>query len=103
MRVYVTTIRPVAEYAANILHPMLTLEQSHLIERQQDLALKFIYGIKTSAGKCRKRSGLQTQAQRRFVACKNFAELALESERFRRWFSERPPPVHTQRVGVLYE
>ena len=92
LQVYVSTIRPVAEYASVALHSMLTFEQSRLIERQQDKALQFIYGVGISAEKMRKMADLETLAKRRFKACKKFAERALDSEKFRHWFPMRPVP-----------
>ena len=82
VHVYVTTIRPVAEYASVIMHPMMNLEQSRILERQQSKALQFIYGVGISARKMRLKAGIKTLAERQFDACKNFAEKALDSDRF---------------------
>ena len=78
----------------------MTDEQDDLLERQQNLILKYIYGPKISAGKMRVMSGLPTLRQRRIDICDRFAEKAKDSPRFSRWFPKktvgRPP-----RKGVV--
>ena len=74
IKVYKTCIRPCADYAWAVLHPMLSLEQSELIEAQQTNALWNIYGFGITAAKMRKRSGMPTLAERRFSSCKRFAK-----------------------------
>ena len=51
VRVYKSSIRPVAEYASAVIHPMLNNDQSYQIERQQNQALKLIFGPGISAKK----------------------------------------------------
>ena len=86
MRVYKTVVRPVAEYCAVVYHSQLTDEQDSLLERQQNHALKLIYGPGISAGKMREKAGLPTLRQRRVDLCDKFAAKAAVSERFRHWF-----------------
>ena len=100
---YESTIRPVAEYASVVLHSMLSAEQSDIIERQQNHALKLIFGTKLSAEKMRKLSGVRKLSERRFDACKKFAQKASESQRFGPWFKKRPAPIHSRRASVSYE
>ena len=57
VRVYTSCIRPCAEYAAVVLHPMLSAEQANLIEMQQTQALRNIFGYGVSARKMRQRAG----------------------------------------------
>ena len=94
VRVYTINIRPVVEYCAVIFHSQMTDEQDELLERQQNLVLKYIYGPKISAGKLRELSGVPTLRQRRIDICDKFAKKAKDSARFARWFpkkcSDRP-------------
>ena len=59
VQVYKTTIRPSAEYASPAWHSMITACQSESLERQQNQAMKNIYGVGLSARKMREKSGLQ--------------------------------------------
>ena len=43
IKVYTSLVRPVIEYACQVWHPGLTIEQTHLIESVQERALKMIY------------------------------------------------------------
>ena len=93
-----------AEYASVAWHSMLSLEQTTVIERQQNKALQFIYyGIGFSAEKMQKMSGLETLAARRYKACKKFAERCLENNRFSGWFPERPDQDRARRETAAYE
>ena len=79
--VYATCIRPVAEYDSVVLHPMLTDEQTVRIERQQNQALKMIFGDDISAKKMRKKAGLDSLGDRRLEACRKFAKNSINNPR----------------------
>ena len=53
VKAYTSTIRPSAEYASPVWHPLVTIGQSEHIERQQTQALKNIFGAGISARKMR--------------------------------------------------
>ena len=86
VRVYSSSIRPVAEYASQILHPMLTDSQSYHIERQQNQALKFIFGAGISAEKMRKRANIESLEKRRENVCLKFAKKTKDNGLFPDWF-----------------
>ena len=52
---YKTHIRPVVESNSVIIQSMMSAEQSEILERQQTLALRMIYGPGISARKMRER------------------------------------------------
>ena len=86
VKVYTTNVRPLVEYCAVVFHSQMTDEQDELLERQQNHALKIIYGLNISAGKMRETAGLTTLRQRRIHLCDKFAEKAAASDRFKSWF-----------------
>ena len=80
---------------------MLSQEQTNF-ETQQTNALPNIFGFGISGAKMRKRSGIPTLAERRFCACKKFAESLSTSARFAHWLPKRQPSAYAQRSGVDY-
>ena len=102
VRVYRSCIRPCAEYAAVVLHPMLTDEQTECIEAQQTNALRNIFGYGVSASRMRSKAKIQTLAERRFAACKKFAQQLAGSPRFAHWVEQRPVAGHARRSKVTY-
>ena len=90
IQAYVSVIRPVAEYASPAWHPLLTIEQSEKIERQQTQALKNIFGLGMSANKMRTKAGLDRLWVRREGAVKNFAQKNQNNKRCAEWFAMRP-------------
>ena len=62
---------------------------SAALERQQNQALKNIYGIGLSARKMREKAGIKTLYSRQEDATLKFAEKAVKSERFGVWFPRR--------------
>ena len=101
-KVYTTIIRPVVEYAAAAWHPMLTVEQSEELERQQTQAMKNIVGPGISAAKMRDMLNIELLATRRKKAVIRFATRCIDSERFGGWFPVRPEPMYPRREGVNY-
>ena len=89
VRVYKSVIRPTAEYCAAAFHSQMTDEQDEILERQQSHALKLIFGPGISAGKMREMAGIMTLRQRRIDICDKFANNAVKSPRFQRWFPLR--------------
>ena len=73
VRVYCAYMRPIAEYAAVAWGSMITKEQAGLLERQQNQALKNIFGLGISARAMRERAGIKTLCERRKAAALKFA------------------------------
>lgn len=86
--VYVTTIRPIVENASVVWHPMLTVNQTMLLERQQTQALRNIFGEGLSARKMQERASIQPLHTRKVNACYKFAYKCRTSEKFQSWFPE---------------
>ena len=102
-RVYLSIIRPVAEYAAVAWPSMLSLEQSNELERQQTQALKNILGPGISAAKMREKLGVELLAVRRErAAVIKLASKCASSSRFCGWFPMRLQPSYPRREGVSY-
>ena len=103
VRFYKNMIRPAAEYAAPAWHSMLTASQSALIERQQSLALRNIYGTGQSAAKMRALADLPLLAKRREEATLKFAKKCLTNKRSENWFESRPQPRFARRLSLQYD
>ena len=101
-KVYCSVIRPSAEYAAVAWHPMITMEQSDSIEKQQVMALKNILGVGISAEKMRSQLNIERLSERRGRRMMNFAVKCAESERFCDWFPQRTAPLYSRREGISY-
>ncbi len=71
--VYCSTIRSVLEYAAEVWHPGLTIEQSNCIEHIQERAMKIIYPT-VSYTTAIKKSDLEFLSHRRETLCKKLFE-----------------------------
>ena len=68
---------------------MLRQEQSNSIEKQQNQALKNIYGLGVSGAVMRSRAKIETLSHRRRKALEKFTRKNLNSPRFQNWFQER--------------
>ena len=88
-----------AEYCAVVFHAQMTDEQDETLERQQNFAMKLIFGTGISAGKMREKSGLPTLRNRRVELCDKFAEKAAASTRFGRWFPLKQSRRSTRNQG----
>ena len=106
VRVYVSMIRPTAEYCSSVFHAMITQGDSDELERVQSQALKVIYGWRHSYASLLELSGLDRLDKRRET---NFASLALkmsESRRFASWFPvkiarhNQPRTTHVERYKL---
>ena len=102
VQVYKTTIRPSAEYASPAWHSMITACQSESLERQQNQAMKNIYGVGLSARNMREKSGLERLWMRRETACEKFAIKNESNVRCNGWFVKRPEPQYARRIGATY-
>ena len=102
VQAYASAIRPVAEYASPVWHPLLTVGQSETLERQQVQALKNIYGVGMSARKMRAKSGLDRLWARRETACQRFAKKNLFNARCAGWFELRENIAYPRRAGTTY-
>ena len=86
VKVYKSSILPLADYCDVVYHSQLTDEQDLLLENAQVGALKRIFGFKNSARSLRKLADVKTLRERRVSHCDKFARKCLESDRFSRWF-----------------
>ena len=102
IHVYITFIRPIAEYAAPSFQSMLTQEMINKLERQQARALKIIYGFHHSYRKTLEMSGLPTLQDRRIILTDKFALKLAASEKHKHLFPERPSAQRRARNGNVY-
>ena len=79
---YTANIRPVAKYAVPAFHSMIPEYLSDLLEQQQTLALKNIYGVGRSLESMRKEAGLETLKDRRESATKKLTQKSQKNIRF---------------------
>ena len=86
VRVYMSSIRPLAEYCCPAFHSMMTDEQDQLLENAQVGALRAIFGYGLSARKLRQEADIETLRQRRIDLTDRFARKAATSSRFAHWF-----------------
>ena len=100
--VYKTIIRPVAEYGAVVFHSSLTEEQTNLIERCQNNALKCIYGAGLSAREMREKAEITTLHDRRNTLVNKFASKCASNPHFARWFPLKQSR-RSERKGVRKE
>ena len=86
VKVYTSSIRPLAEYCCPVFHSMMTDEQDQALENAQVGALRAIFGYGLSARKLRQKAEVETLRQRRIELTDRFARKALNSPRFAHWF-----------------
>ena len=103
VRVYTTVIRPVLDYGSVVYHSSLTDEQDELLDRQQNQALKCIYGPGISGRRMREMAGLTTLRQRRIDQCDKFAAKCLASDRFSDWFPTKKTRRSARKAGKCEE
>ena len=60
LRVYVSMVRPLAEYCSSVFHALITKTDSDEFERIQAQSLKVIYGRRHSSSELLELSGLET-------------------------------------------
>ena len=87
VKIFLSLVRPVADFAAPIYHPMLTKKQSDAIEKIQMRAFKIIFGNTVSYRQVLASTGLQTMHERQEQLLHTFAEKTSNNKRFSHaWF-----------------
>ena len=86
VRVYKSSICPLAEYCCPAFHSMMTDEQDQQLENAQVGALRAIFGYGLLARKLRQKAGVETLRQKRIDLTDKFARKAANSLRFGKWF-----------------
>ena len=89
VKVYTSTIRPLADYCSVVYHSALSDEMDEALENAQNGALRIIFGPRMSARKMREASGLDSLRNRRIEQCDRFADKAERNPRFSHWFPKR--------------
>ena len=103
LKIYLTVLRPVLDFAAATYHPILTKQQSDLLEALQKRASKIIFGFDSSYANLVGEGKLELLADRRRQICTNFAAKAATNEIFSsRWFPRREKPEHHLRHPQMY-
>ena len=100
LAVYISMIRPVAEYCHVVFASMITKRDSEELERIQAQALKSIYGWKISYRKLLLRSGLDRLDTRRHNAFLEFAKKLSSNSRYSSWFPKKVYRHHSPRPGA---
>ena len=99
VKVYRSTILPLADYCCPAYHSMTSDLQDQQLEQTQVGALRRIYGYKIPANTLREVSGLSTLRERRINLTDKFARKCLTSDRFSKWF----PKADGRRSGSSSE
>ena len=86
VRVYKSSVRPVADYCDTVYHSMLTDEMDEELDRLQNHALRIIFGFGIGGRRLRELAGVTTLRERRVQHCDAFAAKCLKSDRFKIWF-----------------
>ena len=80
--VFMTTIRPVIEYACPVYNHMLTGSQIETLEAMQRRCFKIIYGHQTSYREARERSGAPLLSERRKTIVEKFTHKTANDPRW---------------------
>ena len=96
VKVYCSTLRPIADYCAPAYHSMLTDQQDQLLEGAQTKALRAIFGYGISARKMRQMADITTLRARRIEATDKFARKCLTNPRFCHWFPKKSGRTSTR-------
>ena len=89
VRMYTSYIRPSIEYSLPIYHSMLSGEQERTLEKQQNFALRNMFGFQHSNRQLLEMSGLPTLKERREKATLKFAQKTFNNPCFSHWFPRR--------------
>ena len=103
VRVYVTMIRPVAEYDCVVYHSSLTDQQDEVLDRLQNQVLKCVYGPGISGRKMCAMAGLDTLRKRCEDICDKFAAKCSKDPRFEHWFPQRKGRMSSRLAGKKKE
>ena len=101
--VYTTVLRAVLDYASPTYHPLLTGQQTVLLESLQKRAAKIIFGFNTSYAAVIEEGHLEPLESRRRTLCLNFARKAAANARFAHWFPARTLPEYGLRNPNKYQ
>ena len=93
VRVYKTSIRPVADYLDVVYHSLLTDEMDEELDRLQNWALQIIFGPKLVGRRLRTLAGVTTLRQRRVEHCDKFASKCAKLPRFEHWFPKKQSSI----------
>ena len=97
--IYSGFVRLLAEYAAPILHPGITVDQSISIERIQKRACKIIMGKEyVSYYEALQDCKLHSLSQRRDDLCLNFFKSLMSSDKFAQWVPPTRGSVHKRNL-----
>lgn len=94
-------VPPISEYASPVWHPVITNEQSDLLEREQTQALKNVMGLGTSTQKMHTALKLPTLAEWRKISLKKLASKCAGSSKFGHWFLTRPTSLYELETYIL--
>ena len=101
-RIYLSTLRPVLDYASPTYHPLLTGQQSAQLEALQKRASKIIFGFERSYEDVISSGDQELLQTRRENLCLNFARKAASNPAFAHWFPERGETGHNTRHPEKY-
>ena len=87
-RLYRIYIQPIIEYCSTVYHPMLSQEQSELIESCQRKVFELAYGKVSYSGAVREKK-IETMRSRRERASDKFVSKAVKNRKFASWFPRR--------------
>ena len=103
LKVYLTVIRPIIEFAAVTYGPMLTSELSDCIERLQLRVMKIIFGLTVSYRSVLETLQIKTLKERRHDLLCKFAEKTVKNPRFSsKWFPLSNASQHNTRFKKRY-
>ena len=100
VRVYTSSVRPVADYCDVVYHSMLSDEMDKELDRLQNHALWIIFGFNIGGKRLRELAGVTTLRERRIQRCDSFAAKCLSSDRFGSWFPLRQGRRSTRNRGM---
>ena len=97
-RFFIIFVRPIIEYCCVVYHPMLTVSQSHEIERLQKQAAKLCFGWDKSYQVICAEQNIVTLEERRVNYIDNFIKKTIDNPRFRdSWYPLREEAVQSVR------
>ena len=82
-------ILPLADYCDVVYHSLLTDEMDEELDRQQNHALRCIFGFGIGGKRLRALAGLTTLRERRIAHCNAFAAKCSRDSRFEHFFPRR--------------
>ena len=103
VKIYVSMLRPIIEYACQVYYHMMNKTQADTIEDFQKKVLKIIYGYETSYEKALSESGLERLAARSEKLARDFAHKTANTDRFRGWFPMKTAPTYNLRNNLFFE